>query len=48
MDDDELVAWLSTRVRLAAGYSDSRLSRERELLGRYYCRESFISPGRAS
>lgn len=36
MTDEELVSWLSTRVRMATGTTDSRLSRERETHARYY------------
>jgi len=36
MDDEELAGWLETRVTQAVGFADSKLSRQREIVGRYY------------
>lgn len=36
MDDDELAAWLEQKVTMAVGFADSKLVRQREIVGRYY------------
>lgn len=36
MDDEELAAWLEQKVTMAVGFADSALSRQREVVGRYY------------